>query len=125
MRAVEGDKRVNIPQGITRGLLQVETWFSQQGHTLPKAENGQPLQANCLFVKAWRESARVRALLLQDKTTTDFEKDGAKALLSPISGGHSAGVPPVPIPNTVVKPTYADDTRGETCRENRSPPEYL
>lgn len=43
---------------------------------------------------------------------------------SQLSGGHSVGVPPVPIPNTVVKADSADDTCGATCRKNRSPPEY-
>ena len=28
-----------------------------------------------------------------------------------LSGDHGRGVPPVPIPNTVVKPSCADDTR--------------
>lgn len=41
----------------------------------------------------------------------------------PLSGGYSGGVPPVPIPNTVVKPACADNTRGETFREDRSLPE--
>ena len=40
-----------------------------------------------------------------------------------VSGGHSDGVPPVPIPNTVVKAVCADDTWGATPWENRSPPE--
>ena len=44
-------------------------------------------------------------------------------LLRPVSGGHSGGVPPVPIPNTVVKAACANDTCGATRRENRSPPE--
>ena len=44
---------------------------------------------------------------------------------TPISGGLSDGVPPVPIPNTVVKAVCADDTWGATSWENRSPPEYL
>ena len=40
---------------------------------------------------------------------------------------HTVGVfiaegPPVPIPNTEVKLSYADDTRLETGRENRSTP---
>jgi hypothetical protein len=42
----------------------------------------------------------------------------------PVSGGYGEDVPPVPIPNTVVKVFSADDTRGATLRENRSPPEY-
>jgi hypothetical protein len=45
--------------------------------------------------------------------------------VDPVSGGLSGGVPPVPIPNTVVKAACADDTWGATPWENRSPPEYL
>jgi hypothetical protein len=41
-----------------------------------------------------------------------------------ISGGHSGGVTPVPIPNTEVKPASADGTWGEAPWESRSPPDY-
>jgi hypothetical protein len=37
-------------------------------------------------------------------------------------GPSSGGVTPVPIPNTVVKPTSAEDTRDVGPRENRSGP---
>ncbi len=37
-------------------------------------------------------------------------------------GGHSGGVPPVPIPNTAVKPASAENTRGASPRKDRSPP---
>ena len=40
-----------------------------------------------------------------------------------ISGGNGEGVPPVPIPNTEVKPFSADGTWLDTARESRSPPE--
>ena len=39
-------------------------------------------------------------------------------------GGDSGGVTPVPIPNTVVKPTSADGTWDECPRESRSPPDF-
>ncbi len=39
-------------------------------------------------------------------------------------GGDSGGVTPVPIPNTVVKPTSADGTWDESPRESRSPPDF-
>ena len=42
--------------------------------------------------------------------------------LSSFPGGHGGGVPPVPIPNTVVKPSCADDTAGVTLWESRSLP---
>ena len=40
-----------------------------------------------------------------------------------ISGGNDEGVPPVPIPNTEVKPFSAESTWLDTAREHRSPPE--
>src|SRR4051812_865465 len=44
---------------------------------------------------------------------------------APISGGHSGGVTPVPIPNTEVKPACADGTWGEAPWESRSSPEFF
>ena len=40
-----------------------------------------------------------------------------------ISGDYSLRVPPVPIPNTEVKPQHADSTWLETAREGRSSPD--
>ena len=40
-----------------------------------------------------------------------------------ISGDNSWRVPPVPIPNTEVKPPHADGTWLETARESRSSPD--
>ena len=40
-----------------------------------------------------------------------------------ISGGNGKRDPPVPIPNTEVKPLRADGTWLETARESRSPPD--
>ena len=40
-----------------------------------------------------------------------------------ISGGNGWRVPPVPIPNTAVKPPHADGTWLETARESRSLPD--
>ena len=40
-----------------------------------------------------------------------------------ISGGNDEGVPPVPIPNTEVKPFSAESTWLDTAREHRSPPD--
>src|SRR5207302_5073504 len=39
-----------------------------------------------------------------------------------VSGGYTARVTPVPIPNTEVKPRRADDTARATVWERRSPP---
>ena len=40
-----------------------------------------------------------------------------------ISGDNGERVPPVPIPNTEVKPLSADGTWLETARESRTPPD--
>jgi hypothetical protein len=39
-----------------------------------------------------------------------------------LSGDDSGGEPPVPIPNTEVKPSSADGTKGETPWESRTLP---
>ena len=39
-------------------------------------------------------------------------------------GGNGLRVPPVPIPNTEVKPQHADGTWLETARESRSLPHF-
>ena len=43
---------------------------------------------------------------------------------STISGGNSEGDPPVPMPNTEVKPFSADGTWLDTTRESRSSPDF-
>ena len=45
--------------------------------------------------------------------------------LNTISGGNGERVPPVPIPNTEVKPLSADGTWLETARESRPPPDSI
>ena len=42
-----------------------------------------------------------------------------------VSGAHGGGVPPVPIPNTAVKPASANDSRAAGPLESRSVPDYL
>lgn len=39
------------------------------------------------------------------------------------SGGYGGRVTPDPIPNSVVKPSSADGTAGETLWESRTPPD--
>ena len=46
-------------------------------------------------------------------------------MLLSFSGGYIGGVPPVPIPNTEVKPSRADGTPRETARESRSLPDLF
>ena len=50
-------------------------------------------------------------------------KRSAGYALDSVSGGNGEGVPPVPIPNTEVKPFSADGTWLDTARESRSPPD--
>ena len=48
---------------------------------------------------------------------------GSDAAQTPqVVGDLTAGVPPVPIPNTEVKPFGADGTAWETVWESRTPP---
>ena len=54
----------------------------------------------------------------------DMVLNGDSTMLT-ISGGYDEGVPPVPIPNTEVKPFSADGTWLVTARESRSPPDPL
>ena len=42
-----------------------------------------------------------------------------------LSGGYDREATPVPIPNTAVKLSRADDTWLVTARENRSPPDFI
>ena len=53
----------------------------------------------------------------ESRTTTSAPKNDI------ISGGNGEGVPPVPIPNTEVKPFSAESTWLDTAREDRSPPD--
>jgi hypothetical protein len=46
-------------------------------------------------------------------------------LTQKISGGYAEGATPVPIPNTEVKPLWADDTARVAVWESRSPPELI
>ena len=55
-------------------------------------------------------------ILSVDKSQHEFDT---------ISGGHNEGVPPVPIPNTEVKPFSAESTWLETAREDRSLPDSI
>ena len=54
------------------------------------------------------------------KAKSDIAKDIEE---DTISGDNSEGVPPVPIPNTEVKPFSVDGTWLETARESRSSPD--
>ena len=55
---------------------------------------------------------------------TERKRSSANQIAA-ISGGNGEGVPPVPIPNTEVKPFSADGTWLDTARESRSPPDSI
>ena len=50
---------------------------------------------------------------------------GARKKKLTVSGDDGEGVPPVPIPNTEVKPFSADGTWLDTARESRTLPESI
>ena len=50
---------------------------------------------------------------------------GARKKKFTVSGDDGEGVPPVPIPNTEVKPFSADGTWLDTARESRTLPESI
>ena len=68
--------------------------------------------------------------LLPAKPLNRVRRDGVaggdrKAPLLTISGDNDEGVPPVPIPNTEVKPFSAESTWLDTAREDRSSPDFF
>ena len=70
----------------------------------------------------WKKEERVEEVGLTEKVKAflcSFE--GTEKYR--ISGDNSLRVPPVPIPNTEVKPQHAESTWLETAREDRSPPD--
>src|SRR4051812_30019375 len=68
--------------------------------------------------RAWDNHARARYGVLGGRGPSIDNQN------TEISGGHSGGVTPVPIPNTEVKPASADGTWGEAPWESRSPPDF-
>ena len=56
---------------------------------------------------------------------TSEERRQQRASAQQISGDNSLRDPPVPIPNTEVKPQHADSTWLETAREGRSSPDSM
>jgi hypothetical protein len=56
-------------------------------------------------------------------TAIGSSSGSSSRLQDQISGVHSGGVPPVPIPNTAVKPASANDSRTAGSLESRSAPD--
>ena len=75
----------------------------------------------------------LRKLLLKERPETRIEVNFSLCSFQGVSrkvdnliensGGNGERVPPVPIPNTEVKPLSADGTWLETARESRTPPD--
>ena len=65
-----------------------------------------PSVTNCPDAFVWRVGVAV-AVLASVSVCVFFL---SLTVMSPISGGYSAGVPPLPIPNRAVKPGRADGT---------------
>ena len=75
------------------------------------------------------EQSKTRASSIGERR---YEKGGSNrmqtqfaALAQRVSGDNSLRDPPVPIPNTEVKPQHADSTWLETAREGRSSPDSI
>ncbi len=59
---------------------------------------------------------------IESKRRARYGVLGVPSKLTGLSGGDSGGVPPVPFPNTEVKPASADGTWGAIPWESRTPP---
>ena len=69
-----------------------------------------------------RLTARKKSFEVAARILNVFRPSAFDFRLLQVSGDHTARVPPVPIPNTVVKPRRADDTARATVWERRSSP---
>ena len=69
-------------------------------------------------MKAWKYQG-------QGTEADSVQFSGNEIKVNTISGGNSKRDPPVPIPNTEVKPLSADGTWLETARESRSSPDSI
>ena len=65
---------------------------------------------------------RNSAFEIRNSRRREFRVSCFRVSIFKFPGGLTARVTPVPIPNTEVKPCWADDTALETTRERRSPP---
>ena len=74
----------------------------------------------------------MRSIERSDRESFDVQLSGCNEeafdslnQIATISGGNDEGVPPVPIPNTEVKPFSAESTWLDTAREDRSLPDSI
>ena len=91
-----------------------------------------PVQFSRCDRLSWRESSQVsepKSEVSRKVSRAEGEQSEAEELKNQqdrehtISGDNSLRDPPVPIPNTEVKPQHADGTWLETARESRSSPD--
>ena len=81
---------------------------------------GRGLDHNSLeYLKSMRSSSDYSVLKARPSTNTRQSKSLVIYLASHMVGDDDGEVPPVPIPNTAVKLTRAQDSSLETARENR------
>ena len=71
------------------------------------------------YLKSTRSSSDYSVLKARPSKNTGQEKPVMVYLVSHMVGDDDGEVPPVPIPNTEVKLTRAQDSSLETARENR------
>ena len=64
-------------------------------------------------------------MLAMECSKSTARRRAGQIVLEMLSGGYSGGDPPVPIPNTEVKPVSADGTWGVDPRESRTPPDTI
>ena len=81
-----------------------------------RADVGKALFTSCYL---WRFAVRLLPSVAHRNSAFGFREPSFDIQ---VSGGLTARVTPVPIPNTEVKPRRADDTARATAWERRSPP---
>src|SRR6266446_3722943 len=77
--------------------------------------------SNLYASQLWAVLRRTKLLLSHSRSIARDEQGNPFASFQ-FPGDHTARVTPVPIPNTVVKPRWADDTARATVWERRSSP---
>ena len=123
-----------IPTGVLTGFERVHevSATNAEGPPVPIPNTEVKLSS---AEDTWLETARENRSVLTPSSGRDRRRgrEGNRAVLrrggSCASDGGTVGVtnaegPPVPIPNTEVKLSSAEDTRLETARENRSMPTH-
>ena len=109
---------------IGRGLdLEEEIWKREVSRELVQGQEpvkrGRKPERLCSFEGVEAEGREAESERKRKRRPERFLK---RTQPNTISGDNSLRVPPVPIPNTVVKPQYAESTWRETAWKHRSLP---